>query len=95
MFEVFVHEEVLKFVEKLPDSNKKKFWNFIEEAHVNPLNLKKFDIKRVINVTPKTYRLRIGRYRFFFHVDFQKKMVFVIHGEKRGPETYSKLQQRL
>ena len=88
MFEVFVHKEVLKFVEKLPVSNKKKFWDFIEEARVNPLNIRKFDIKIVVDVSPKTYRLRTGKYRFFFRVDFEKKKVYVIHADLRGRSTY-------
>lgn len=36
------------------------------------------NIKKLVNYEPETWRYRIGEYRFFYEIDEQKKIVFMI-----------------
>jgi mRNA interferase RelE/StbE len=42
------------------------------------------NIKKLRDWHPPTWRYRIGPYRFFFEIDQQKKIVFMILAEHRG-----------
>ncbi len=41
------------------------------------------NIKKLKGLKPETWRYRIGPYRFFFQVDDQEKIVFMIAAETR------------
>ncbi len=41
-------------------------------------------IRKLKNFTPETWRYRIGRWRFFFELDDQEKLVFLIAATHRG-----------
>ena len=36
------------------------------------------NIRKLKDYTPETWRYRIGDYRFFYHIDEKKKMVFML-----------------
>lgn len=42
------------------------------------------NIKKLTNYKPETWRYRIGDYRFFYTIDAQKKIVFMIAADHRG-----------
>ena len=42
------------------------------------------NIKKLRDWHPPTWRYRIGSYRFFFEIDQQEKIVFMILAEHRG-----------
>jgi len=42
------------------------------------------NIKKLTNYKPQTWRYRIGGYRFFYEIDEQKKIVFMIATDIRG-----------
>ncbi|MDO8734915.1 MAG: type II toxin-antitoxin system RelE/ParE family toxin [Elusimicrobiota bacterium] len=42
------------------------------------------NIKKLTNYEPETWRYRIGDYRFFYEIDEQKKIVFMIAVDVRG-----------
>ncbi len=41
------------------------------------------NIKKLINYQPETWRYRIGSYRFFYEIDEQKKIIFMITADNR------------
>jgi mRNA interferase RelE/StbE len=41
------------------------------------------NIKKLLNYKPDTWRYRIGSYRFFYEIDDQKKIVFLIAADNR------------
>ncbi|MFH1540432.1 MAG: type II toxin-antitoxin system RelE/ParE family toxin [Elusimicrobiota bacterium] len=42
------------------------------------------NIKKLTNYEPETWRYRIGDYRFFYEINEQKKIVFMITADIRG-----------
>lgn len=42
------------------------------------------NIKKLINYFPETWRYRIGDWRFFYEIDEQKKIIFMISADNRG-----------
>jgi len=42
------------------------------------------NIKKLPNWTPPTWRYRIGSYRFFYEIDNENKIVFMLLAEHRG-----------
>ncbi|OGS21709.1 MAG: hypothetical protein A2252_11505 [Elusimicrobia bacterium RIFOXYA2_FULL_39_19] len=58
------------------------------QAYVYPL-LRKMpffgkNIKKLVNYQPDTWRYRIGDYRFFYEIDEQRRIVFMISADYRG-----------
>ena len=41
------------------------------------------NIKKLINYKPPTWRYRIGGYRFFYEINDNKKIVFMLSADKR------------
>ena len=41
------------------------------------------NIKKLANYQPETWRYRMGNYRFFYEIDDQKKIVFMITADSR------------
>lgn len=41
------------------------------------------NIKKLTNYKPETWRYRIGSYRFFYEIDDQKKIVYMITADSR------------
>ena len=42
------------------------------------------NIKKLRDFSPETWRYRIGDYRFFYHVDEDEKIVYMMVAEHRG-----------
>jgi len=49
-----------------------------EHPHFGP------NIKKLKNFTPETWRYRIGSWRFFYEIDEDEKVVFMIAASHRG-----------
>ena len=41
------------------------------------------NIRKLRNYSPETWRYRIGEYRFFYQIDEQKKIIFMIAADHR------------
>lgn len=41
------------------------------------------NIKKLTNYKPETWRYRIGSYRFFYEIDDQKKIIYMIAADSR------------
>ena len=41
------------------------------------------NIKKLVNYQPETWRYRIGGYRFFYSIDEQKKIVYMLAADSR------------
>lgn len=71
LFEVRVKKSLIKEVERLPKSHKRKLAKFIESLKYNPIPIPTFDVKRVKSKKRrdiKRSRLRLGDYRLFYDV---------------------------
>lgn len=42
------------------------------------------NIKKLTNYKPQTWRYRIGDFRFFYEIDDQKKIIFMIAADNRS-----------
>lgn len=42
------------------------------------------NIKKLTNYQPETWRYRIGDYRFFYTINDQRKIVFMVNADTRG-----------
>jgi mRNA interferase RelE/StbE len=78
---IFETEEFQKRIGKISKRDKlfieKKFIQYIypqlrEEPHFGN------NIKKLVNYNPETWRYRIGKYRIFYVIDEEEKVVYVI-----------------
>ena len=85
-FEVRVHRNIIKEAKKLPKAHREKLAKFIETLRNNPIPIPEFDIKPVVGKKRKNgkrYRLRLGDYRVFYDVYWDKKIIIVLKIEPR------------
>ncbi|MDD2716048.1 MAG: type II toxin-antitoxin system RelE/ParE family toxin [Candidatus Wallbacteria bacterium] len=63
-----------QFLEKLADS-------VYPQLKLNPYFGR--NIKKIKSLSPETWRYRIGDYRFFFSIDDQERIIFMLTAVKR------------
>lgn len=80
-YRVFETNEFLKKIENIPGSDK----TFIEKKllqHVYPQLREEphfgNNIKKLVDYKPETWRYRIGKYRLFYAIDENEKIVYVL-----------------
>jgi mRNA interferase RelE/StbE len=80
-YKIFETNEFLKRLKEININNKifiqKKLTNYIypqlrEEPHYG------INIKKLINYKPETWRYRIGKYRVFYIIDEEKKIIYML-----------------
>lgn len=80
-YKIFETDEFQKRVEKISKRDKifieKKLIQVVypqlkEEPHFGN------NIKKLVNYTPETWRYRIGKYRLFYVIDENEKIVYII-----------------
>ncbi len=86
-WEILISEDVIKFVESLPGKlrriikNKlKRFFKEIREKGHIPFS--GYDIRRLKSAD--AFRLRIGKIRFIFEINFEEKVIKLVHADFRG-----------
>lgn len=80
-YKIIFSKKALKFSEK----NKqiaKRFYDVFNDISNNLQNVKKYDIKKLVN--HPAYRLRISKYRAIFSINDEKITIFVIDINSRG-----------
>ena len=80
-FKIFQTNEFLKKLVKLPgaetDFLEKKLKEFVyPQLRTEPFFGK--NIKKLKNYTPETWRYRIGKYRLFYIVNSEEKIVYIL-----------------
>lgn len=76
MFKVFVEANVLNTIESLPGNYPKNMKTRLKELGQKPFPDGR-DKKEIKGSSKTAYRLRVGDYRFFYIIDFEKKEVKV------------------
>jgi mRNA interferase RelE/StbE len=87
MFRIFETEAFLASFERDFESQKEKIRMKVRTQVYQKLKeLPSFgpNIKKLRNWTPPTWRYRIGSYRFFYEIDSENKIVFMLLAEHRG-----------
>ncbi|MDO9555786.1 MAG: type II toxin-antitoxin system RelE/ParE family toxin [Atribacterota bacterium] len=85
-FRIFETSQFLKDLEQdfsgQPERIKTKLVNYVyPQLKQNPYFGK--NIKKLVNYNPDTWRYRISSYRFFYEIDNQDKIVFMISVDNR------------
>ncbi|HUK27004.1 MAG TPA: type II toxin-antitoxin system RelE/ParE family toxin [Candidatus Acidoferrales bacterium] len=82
-YTVLVHPRVQDFLTELKDEKlKERMKQSIRKLAEYPLSLKELDVEKLQGVQ-RTFRVRIGRYRFIFFVDKKERTILVTHLGKR------------
>ncbi len=85
-YRIFETSEFLKKIEKVTKSDlvfiKKKLAEYVysqlkEEPHLGN------NIKKLVNYSPETCRYRIGKYRLFYVINEEEKIVFILSVDQR------------
>ncbi|ADC70184.1 conserved hypothetical protein [Methanocaldococcus sp. FS406-22] len=82
MYSIKPSKKVLKAIEFLPKSNKKKLREFLNILKYNPFP-DTFDIKKLKGRHPPQFRVRFGDFRLRYAIDFESKTIYLIDLERR------------
>ena len=66
MYELFLENNVIKFLSKLNKDLSKRIFDKIETLRINPTPP---DSKRLVNVKDKVFRIRVGDYRVLYRIE--------------------------
>ncbi len=87
MFEVFLSNIALKSLKKLNARTVQKSKKALVSLKSSPIPINEYDIKK-IEGAEDTYRLRIGRYRIIYKIDWDRKEIYVLKIDIRDEKTY-------
>ena len=73
MFTVRFNPHCLKFLKKIPADNNERIINKIKSLQNNPFPT---DTKRVVNVKDKLFRIRVGKYRILYAVNYSSNELY-------------------
>jgi len=85
-YRIFETDEFQKRIKKIPKRDKtfieKKLTQYIypqlrEEPHYGN------NIKKLVNYEPETWRYRIGKYRLFYIIDEEDKIIYIVSVDLR------------
>ena len=74
-FTIIIDERVEKDLDDIPKHIAEKFLNSLDELEINPYRSRPtMDIKKLVGIED-TYRLRLGKYRVLYIIDFKELIV--------------------
>jgi len=83
MFSVLLHPDVVKFLDRLPEEDRKRCVNALRMLKEDPFKSRPgADIKKLKGRDKTLYRLRVGDYRFEYFVE--GNTVYVVEAFRRG-----------
>lgn len=86
-FRIFETDQFLKDVSRIFSSQEEKTIIKLKEVVYPQLRQQPYfgkNIKKLRAFKPETWRYRIGSYRFFYEIDDNKKIVFLIAADLRS-----------
>lgn len=86
MYALFETEEFLRSIEKLENKNANFIRNKLDNYVYPQLRTEPhfgLNIKKLRNYHPETWRYRIGKYRVFYTIDENERLVFLLVVESR------------
>ncbi len=93
MFNIFIDEEAESQLAKLPTSNRKKFSFFVVTLKMDPVPVKRYDIAKLAGFDA-SYRVRIGRFRVYYRVNYTTKEIFILEIQRRKEKTYKRMKRK-
>jgi mRNA interferase RelE/StbE len=75
MYEILLHDRVVKFYNKLDNRSVGRINRAIEELQKNPVSGK--DIKMLKGELKEKFRLRVGKYRIIYRIETNKNTVII------------------
>lgn len=82
-FIVKAKSKALKKLEKFPKGIRKRIEELILTLKENPLPYLRFDLVKMEGYE-NTYRIRIGKVRIIYRIDFKNKIVEIVDSDYRG-----------
>lgn len=82
-FNIKPKSNVLKKLEKFPKSIRKRIEELILTLKENPLPYLKFDLVKMKGYE-ETYRIRIGKARIIYRIDFRNKTIEILDTDFKG-----------
>jgi len=76
MFKVYVSKKALKSLEKVPQSYKRRVLELLKVLERDPLP-EGYDLKKLKGFE-SAYRIRIGKYRVVYEVNWEERKVLVV-----------------
>ena len=80
MFAVEFSNQARRFLKKVDKQLSKRLVDEIEKLAIDPFPR---DVKRIVNVKEKVFRVRVGDYRIQYCVLFERNLLFITDIDKR------------
>ncbi len=87
MFEVFLSNIALKSLKKFDARTVQKSKKALIFLKSSPIPINEYGIKK-IEGAEDTYRLRIGKYRIIYKIEWDRKEIYVLKIDIRNEKTY-------
>ena len=85
MFELFIHSHAQRFLAKLERDTCSRIIRAIEGLSDDPIP---HDSKRVVGSKEKLFRIRVGKFRVLYSVDYEERTIVVIKVDSRERAYY-------
>ena len=82
MFEVYVSKKALKGLKEMPKEYQERVLRLLRRLGEDPLP-EEYDVKKLRGFE-NAFRIRIGKYRVVYKVDWKERRVFVVFIGHRG-----------
>ena len=83
VFEVKLKKTAEKFILRLDKKRRDKIIRLLEELETNPLPFKIYDLVKLKGFDHR-YRIRLGKIRVVYEIDFERKKITVWNVDYRG-----------
>ncbi len=82
MIEIRLSKQAQKILQALQRQDRQRIIETLEELRETPFPAHT-DIKKIKGMAD-TYRIRIGRYRVIYHIDWEENVIYVMKIDKRS-----------
>ena len=82
MFEVYVSKKALKGLKEMPKEYRERILRLLRRLEEDPLP-EEYDVKKLRGFE-NAFRIRIGKYRVVYKVDWRERKVYVVFIGHRG-----------
>ena len=81
-YEVLLHRRVERKLYTLPKSLLRRIYQLISELEINPVPWRKWDVRK-IRGEEDVYRIRIGKYRLIYWVNWKERKIIILKIARR------------
>jgi mRNA-degrading endonuclease RelE of RelBE toxin-antitoxin system len=87
LFEVRLNNQPRKVIKKTEEKLKLRIKSLFKVLENEPVPAREFDLKK-ISGTSETYRIRLGKHRIEYFVDWENKIIYILFIKRRKESTY-------